>query len=62
MRSRLALSLTLKYSSKKSKYTLLIESTMDSDGRNPVAVLIAFKVTHTSNATLLNTGALLANL
>ena len=62
MRLRLVLSLTLKYSSEKSKYILLIESTVDSDGRNPIAVLIAFEVTRASNVALSNTGVLLANL
>ena len=62
MQLRLVLSLTLKYSSEKSKYILLIESTIDSNRRNPIVVLIVFKVTCTSNTALLNTGVLLANL
>ena len=62
MRLRLVLSLTLKYSSKKSKYILLIESTIDSNERNPIVVLIVFKVICTSNIALLNTGVLLTNL
>ena len=35
---------------------------MDSDGRNPVVVLIVFEVTYALNVALLNTGVLLANL
>ena len=62
MRSRLVLSLTSKYSSKKSKYILLIKSTIDSNERNPIVVSIAFKVTCTLNTALLNTGVLLTNL
>ena len=62
MRSRLALSLTLKYSSEKSKYILLIESTMDSNRRNPIVVSIVFKVTYTLNIALLNIRVLLTNL
>ena len=62
MRLRLVLSLTSKYSSKKSKYILLIESTIDSDRRNPIVVLIAFKVICTLNIALLNIGVLLTNL
>ena len=62
MRSRLALSLTSKYSSEKSKYILLIESAMDSNRRNPIVVLIVFEVTCALNIALLNIGVLLANL
>ena len=35
---------------------------MNSDRRNPIVVLIAFKVTYASNVALLNIGVLLANL
>ena len=41
---------------------MLIESTIDSDRRNPIVVLIVFEVTCTLNVALLNIGVLLTNL
>ena len=35
---------------------------MNSNRRNPIVVLIVFKVTYTLNVALLNTGVLLTNL